>query len=189
MAVTIRHVRPITDDEILELSRQNPGYQFERTAGGELVVAATGSEAGRRSGEVFGQLYAWNLRTGSGVAFDSSTGFRLPDGALWSPDASWVRRDRWQALAPQERRGFAPLCPDVVFEVRSESDALRDLQAKMLGYVANGARLGVLVDPQDRILEVYRPGHETERLRTPGSVALNPELPEFVLNTEPIFRE
>ena len=78
------------------------------------------------------------------VAFDSSTGFRLPDGALLSPDASWVRRDRWQALTPQDRRGFAPLCPDVVFEVRSESDALQDLRKKMLSYIANGTQLGRL---------------------------------------------
>jgi Uma2 family endonuclease len=129
------------------------------------------------------------MRTGSGVAFDSSAGFRLPDGALLSPDASWVRRDRWQALTHQDRRGFAPLCPDVVFEIRSEGDALQDLRTKMLSYIANGAQLGVLVNPQDRALEIYRPGLDPERLGIPESVKLDPELPGFVLDMEPIFAE
>ena len=119
MAITLRYPRPLTDEEVVELARHNPGYQFECSAKGELVVTPRGSESGRRSAELLGQLHAWNRRTSVGVTFDSSTGFKLPDGALLSPDASWMRQARWDALTPEERRGFAPLCPDAVFEIRS----------------------------------------------------------------------
>ncbi|MBX6378593.1 MAG: Uma2 family endonuclease, partial [Clostridia bacterium] len=115
VAIKLDLARRVTDDELLELSERNPGYQFERTAEGRLVVTPTGGKSGRRSGAVFGQLFNWNARMGLGEAFDSSTGFRLPDGSLLSPDASWVRRERWEALTPEEQEGFVPLCPDAVF--------------------------------------------------------------------------
>ncbi len=187
MAVTITPVRPVTDDELLELSERNPGYQFERTAKGELIVTPTGIEGGRRSLELGRQLGNWAIRDGTGVAFDSSTGFRLPDGALLSPDASWVRRERWDALTPEQRRKFGPLCPDAVFEVRSESQSLAELRDKMRAYLANGTRLGVLIDPESRTVEVYRPGREPQIFTDPGTVTLGPELPGFVLDCGPIF--
>jgi Uma2 family endonuclease len=189
MAVTIRHVRPVTDDEILELSRRNPGYQFERTAAGELVVTPTGSESGRREQELAFQVGGWAKRNGRGITFSSSTGFRLADGALVAPDASWVHRDRWEALSEAEREGFAPLCPDAVFELRSKHDSLYELRAKMQNYLTNGARLGVLIDPYEHIVEICRSGRDPELLHAPVSVALDPELPGFVLDTEPIFKE
>ena len=176
-----------TDEDILVLARENPGYQFERSATGELVVTPTGSDAGRRTAELVAQVAAWNRMTGGGVVFDSSTGFRMPDGSLLSPDASWVRRDRWGALTPRERAGFAPLCPDVVFEVRSESDRVSDLQAKMRAYLGNGAGLGVLIDPEARTVSVYRPHREATKLTNPSNLPLDPELPGFILDLEAIL--
>ena len=190
MAIALTLPRPVTDEDLLEFSRRNPGYQFERTAKGELVVTPTGSESGRRSAELLGQLYSWNQRAGAGLVFDSSTGFRLPDGAVFSPDASWVQRPRWDALTPTQRQGFAPLCPDVVFEIRSESDSLYDVQRKMGKYLANGARLGVLVDPRSRTVEIFRPMRPidmVETLQNPDTVPLDPELSGFVLDLKAIF--
>ncbi|BDG59494.1 Uma2 family endonuclease [Caldinitratiruptor microaerophilus] len=187
MAITLRLAHRVTDEEILKLSERNPGYQFERTAEGRLVVTPTGGKSGQRSGEVFGQLYAWNLRTRLGIVFDSSTGFRLRDGSLFCPDASWVRRERWEALTPEEQEGFVPLCPDCVFEVRSKSDTLDELREKMEAYLANGARLAVLIDPDSQTVEVYRPGRKADRHEKPDRVALEPELPQFSLDLGPVF--
>ncbi|MCL6647158.1 MAG: Uma2 family endonuclease [Chloroflexi bacterium] len=187
MAIRLDLARRVSDEELLLLAERNPGYQFERSAKGELVVSPTGGESGRRSVAVAGQLWVWNRRTGLGVAFGSSTGFDLPDGSCLSPDASWVSRGRWEELSPDERKGFAPLCPDAVFEVRSPSNTPAELRAKMRAYLANGARLAVLIDPESRTVEVWRPGREPERYEDPESVALDPELPGFILELEPVF--
>jgi Uma2 family endonuclease len=187
VAVRLDLIRPVTDEELLQLSRRNPGYRFERSAEGRLIVTPAGGESGRRSLEVAGQLRDWNRSAQLGIVFDSSTGFRLPDGSLLSPDASWVRRDRWEALTREEREGFVPLCPDAAFEVRSPSDMLADPREKVQSYLANGARVAVLIDPYARAVEVYRPGREPERHERPDRVALGPELPGFVLELEPVF--
>lgn len=180
-------LRYVTDEELLALSRRNPGYQFERTAEGRLVVTPTGGRGGLRRGEVFRQLATWNHRHRLGLVFDSSTGFRLPDRSVLSPDASWLRRDRWEALTPEEQEGFVPLCPDAAFEVRSPSQTAEELREKMRAYLANGARLAVLVDPYRRTVELYRPGREPERREQPEHVALDPELPGFALELGPVF--
>jgi Uma2 family endonuclease len=182
-------LHPPTDEELRRLSAQNPGYRFERTADGKLVVSPTGGESGRRSAELLLQLGTWNRRTGLGVVFDASTGFLLPDGSCRSPDAAWVPRARWLALSPEERRAFPPLCPDAVFEIRSESDGLSALRTKLEAYLANGARLAVLVDPDRRVVEVFRAGHAPEAHAGVERVALGPELPGFVLEVGPIFAE
>jgi len=187
VALNLRLRTVPSDEELLELSERNPGYQFERSAVGDLIVTPTGSESGRLSGEVFGQLRDWNRQSALGVVFDSSGGFRLPDGAVYAPDASWVQRERWEALAPEQRRTFAPLCPDAVFEITSPSDRLADLQEKMSAYMKNGAHLGVLIDPAGRTVEIYRQGQEPRLLADPGIVTLDPELPGFVLDLGPIF--
>jgi len=189
MAMELDLLRPLTDEELLRLSERNPGYQFERTADGRLVVSPTGSKSGWRSLKVAYQLERWNERTGLGVVFNSSTGFHLPDGSLLSPDASWVARERWEALSPEEQEGFAPLCPDAVFEVRSPSQALGELRRKMEAYLRNGARIGVLLDPYTRTVEVYRPGQQPQRLEAPDRVALDPELPGFALDPRPVFED
>jgi Uma2 family endonuclease len=189
VSVQVDLLRPVTDDEMLRLSERNPGYQFERAADGRLVVTPTGGESGRRSGEVFGQLRAWNIDSGRGEVFDSSTGFLLPDGALFSPDASWVRRDRWTALTPEEREGIVPLCPDAAFEVRSRTQAVEELREKMRAYIRNGARIAVLIDPYRRAVEVYRLGRDTQAYENPKRVELGPELPGFELEPRPIFED
>lgn len=187
MAINLKLRVIPTDDDILDLSRENPGYQFERTATGALVVTPTGGDAGRRTAEGIVQLGGWNQTSGRGVVFDSSTGFRMPDGSLLSPEASWVRRDRWEALTPRQRAGFAPRCPDVVFEVRSESDRLSDLQAKMRAYLVNGAELAVLVDPEERTVSIYRQNRDAAILKNPEHVPLDPELAGLVLDVRAIL--
>jgi Uma2 family endonuclease len=181
MSVTIRQLKPISDDELRDLSERNPGYQLERARDGRLVVTPTGGRSGARSSELNGQLREWNLRSGRGATFDSSTGFHLTDGSVLSPDASWVRRDRWDRLSPRQQETFPPLCPDAVFEVRSQSDAIADVPAKMRAYIENGALLGVLLDLYDRFVELYRPNQSPERVDG-LRVALDPELPGFVLD-------
>jgi len=187
MAILLDLLRSVTDEELRLLSERNPGYQFERTADGRVVVSPTGGRSGRRSGEVIGQLRDWNKRTGLGVVFDSSTAFHLPDGSLLSPDASWMAQERWEALSPDEQEGFAPLCPDAVFEVRSPSQTVQELREKMRAYLRNGARIGVLIDPYARTVEVYRPGKEPERHENSERVALDPELVGFELELGPVF--
>jgi len=181
MAVTIRQARPLTDGELLDLSQRNPGYQMERARDGRLIVTPTGGRSGARSAEVLAQLHHWNRRLDLGVAFDSSTGFSLPDGSILSPDAAWIDAERWNSLSRQEQEAYPPLCPDAVFEVRSKTDAVEYLRAKMQAYIENGARLGVLVDPYDRFVEVYRPDRTPERVDA-AQVALDPELPGLTLD-------
>jgi Uma2 family endonuclease len=186
VAISLRLAAPPDDDQILELSRRNPGYQFERSAAGELIVAPASSEAGRRGAALALQLGRWAERAG-GVVFDSSAGFHLPDGSLLSPDAAWVPKERWAALTPAQQDSFAPLCPDAVFEIASKSDTVARLQAKMRVYLANGARLAVLIDPQRNLVEVYRPDQDVEVFVSPGPVPLDPVLAGFRLGPGPIF--
>src|SRR5262249_4391081 len=150
--------RPMTGDELFEFCSANAELQIERSADGEIIIMPpTGAETGRRNAEITAQLVTWAKRDGRGVAFDSSTGFLLPNGAERSPDAAWVARRRWDALTAEERERFAPLCPDFVLELRSPNDALEDMKTKMVEYMACGARLGWLIDPEERRVHVYRP--------------------------------
>ena len=187
MAVQIDLLHPVTDEELLALSDRNPGYQIERTAEGRLVVSPTKSDGGRRSMEVALQLGIWNRQTGLGIIFDSSTGFAFPDGSCRSPDASWVQRERWYALTREQRRSFAPVCPDAVFEIRSESDSLAELRTKMEAYIGFGAKIGVLIDPEARAVWVYRRGMPAEREDNARQLPLGPELPGFALELGPVF--
>ena len=180
MAITLRETHEITDEELRELSRRNPGYQLERDAEGRLVVTPAGGESGRRTAEVLGQLRDWAREARNGPVFDSSTGFKLPDGSVRSPDAAWVREDRWRALTEDQRETFPPLCPDAVFEIRSRSDLIDDLRAKMQSYIQNGAAVGLLIDPYDRIAEVYRCSSTTGS--SYDRISLEPELPGFALD-------
>ncbi len=187
MAITMTPPKPVTDEDLLEFSRRNPGLQFERNATGEIIVTPTGAKAGWQELELGRQLAQWTRQQGSGLAFGPSTGFKLPDGSVRSPDASWVRRDRWDALTDAQREGFAPLCPEAVFEIASPTDTLAELREKMQAYLANGARLAVLVIPHVRTMEVSRPGKRTSVLTDAHTVALDPELPGFVLELAPLF--
>ena len=187
MSITISPVWEITDEKLMELSERNPGYQFELTHKGELVVTPTGAEGGRVSSEVHRQLSFWNWQIKSGIVFDSSTGFHLSDRSVLSPDASWVKKDRWDALAKEQRQGFGPFCPDAVFEILSISQSLNELQRKMERYTANGAQIAVLIDPFQRTVEIYRPRQKPELIINPTCVSLDPELSGFVLDLAPVF--
>ncbi len=159
----------LTPEQFELLCSENREAVLELDADGRLIaMTPTGSETGSRNGELFFQLKVFANRAGGWKAFDSSTGFRLPDGSVFSPDASLIRLDRWQALSPDERRGFAPLCPDLVAELASPSDegprGLTALRNKMAAYQANGARLGWLLSPQEQAVEVWPASGEPQRL-------------------------
>ncbi len=130
---------------------------------------------------------AWNRQTHLGKSFDSSTGFQLPNGANRSPDASWISIERWDALTSTEQERFVPLCPDFVMELRSASDALAPLQAKLQEYLENGVQLGWLIDPQQQVVEIYRPSQAVEVLQTPIQLSGESVLPGFVLDLSTIF--
>lgn len=143
----------------------NDLYRIERTNQGELrVMSPTGSGTGSRNAEITRQLGNWTREDGRGVAFDSNTGFTLPDGSMLSPDASWMNRGRWKALSDRDRARFSPACPEFVIELRSESDGIKALEAKMELWLENGAELGWLIDPADRSVTIYRPRDEVERM-------------------------
>jgi Uma2 family endonuclease len=179
----------VTQEQFEVLAIANRDLRLERTAQGELIVnPPTGGESGARNRSITGQLDRWyEEHEDLGEAFDSSTGFRLPKGADRSPDASWISREHWEALTPQQRKGFVPLCPDFVVELRSESDSLPKLQAKMREYIDNGARLGWLIDPQNRRVEIYRAGREVEVWENPTNLSGEDILPGFVLNLRRVW--
>jgi Uma2 family endonuclease len=175
-------------DEFFEFCQRNPDVRMERNGAGDLIIMTpAGSESGRRSGEAFYQLTAWSKQNGTGVTFDASTGFGLPKGGERSPDASWVLRTRWDALTEAERNKYAPLAPDFVIEVRSESERLPQLREKMQEYADNGVRLGWLIDPFQRRVEIYRPGEAPVGIDNPTTISGNPELPGFTLELAPIW--
>lgn len=173
----------LTDEQFFDLCQHNRDLRFERTASGEiLIMPPTGGETSNRNFEIAVQLGIWNKQNNLGKAFDSNGGFTLPNGAVRAPDVSWVRRERWEALTPQQRRKFLPLCPDFVVELRSPSDSLKETQEKMQEYINNGARLGWLIDPQTRRVEIYRPNQDVEILENPATVSGEDVLPGFVLD-------
>lgn len=178
----------LTEEQFIVLCQENPELRLELSAQGELIIMPpTGSAGGWRSGEVFGSLRTWAKKDQTGLSFDSSTGFTLPNGAIRSPDASWILRERWTALAKAQREKFAPICPDFVAEVRSQSDKLPDLLDKMQEYLDNGARLGWLIDPLDKRAYIYRPGQPVDTLESPEVVSGDSVLPGFVFQIQELW--
>jgi Uma2 family endonuclease len=192
MTSIILNLKPalvLNDEQFYLLCHSNPDIRFEQTAAGELVIMSpTGGISGNRNFSLLGQLWLWTEQDGTGVGFDSSTGFKLANGANRSPDAAWIRRDRWETLTPTQQEKFPPIAPDFVIELRSVSDELAPLQAKMCEYCDNGVRLGWLINPQDRQVEIYRLGQEVEILDAPDALSGEEVLPEFVLRLEQIWR-
>ena len=177
-----------TDDEFVEIVAANKDLRLELSSQGELsIMSPTGGETGDRNQELGGQVWFWNRQNGLGKAFDSSTGFKLPNGATRSPDVSWIKMERWNALTPEQRKRFLPLCPDFVIELVSESDDLADTQAKMREYIANGLRLGWLINPKNKQVEIYRQNQEIEILQSPANLSGEDLLPGFILDLQPIF--
>jgi Uma2 family endonuclease len=191
LPVTIR-LQPVinlTDDQLLELCQQNRELRIERTAQGELLIMPpTGGETSDRNAELNMQLRLWAKHEQTGIAFDSSGGFLLPNGAMRSPDAAWVRRARLTNLTQEQKQKFLPICPDFVIELRSPSDRLSTLQAKMEEYIQNGAALGWLIDPQDRRVYIYRPERPVEWLENPTTLSGDAVLVGFVLNLQEIWQ-
>ena len=189
-AVTLQIPKSLkfTDDKFVEMVAANKDLRLELSSQGELsIMSPTGGETGDRNLELGGQVWFWNRQNGLGKAFDSSTGFKLPNGATRSPDVSWIKIERWNALTPEQRKRFLPLCPDFVIELVSESDDLADTQAKMREYIANGLRLGWLINPKNKQIEIYRPNQEIEVLQSPTSLSGEDVLPGFILDLQPIF--
>jgi Uma2 family endonuclease len=178
----------MSDEQFFALCQKHRDLQFERSATGELILMPpTGGSTGKRNSTINFQFQVWNRRQRWGEVFDSSTGFILPNGATRSPDVSWLISGRWDILLPEQQERFIPLCPDFVLELRSPSDRLDRIQAKMREYIDNGARLGWLIDPQRQIVEIYRPHCEVEILESPETVSGEDVLPGFVLELAEIF--
>ncbi len=174
--------REPTDHDLFEICQLNRDWRIERSSDGEIIaILPTGGRTGHRNFELIRIFGAWAAAEGSGVAFDSSTGFILPNGAERSPDLAWVSRARWDALADEEKEEFPPLCPDFVVELRSRADSLATLRDKMREYIANGARLGWLIDPIERRVYVYQPPDDEICLNDPESVSAAPVLLGFRL--------
>ncbi|WP_044208929.1 Uma2 family endonuclease [Coleofasciculus chthonoplastes] len=187
----VLHLHPVinlTDDQFFEFCQINRDLRIERTATGELLIMPpTGTETGGRNFRLNGQLYNWTEQDGTGIGFDSSTGFTLPNGAERSPDAAWVKLERWNTLTPEQQQKFAPICPDFVIELRSASDNLTPLKTKMQEYINNGALLGWLIDCKKRQVYIYRPGVAMECLDNPATISGESVLPGFVLDLSKIW--
>lgn len=182
-------LKKISDDDFFEFCRLNREWRIERTSNGDLIfMSPTGGETGRRNFALIVSFGQWVMKDATGEGFDSSTGFTLPNGSKRSPDLSWVKLSRWNALSDEERKQFPPLCPDFVVELRSQSDSLAELQAKMEEYIANGAQLGWLIDPTAKNVYVYRPQTEAECLHDPATLAGEPLLPGFVLSLQELWK-
>ena len=178
----------LTDDAFYALCRANPEVKFERTSVGELIVMPpTGGETGNRNAKLTIRLGNWAEADGTGITFDSSTGFKLPNGANRSPDAAWILLTRWETLTPEQRCRFPPIAPDFVIELRSDTDSLTTTQSKMEEYIDNGVRLGWLLNPQDQQVEIYRQGQDKEVLSNPISLSGEEVLPGFVLELRGIL--
>lgn len=187
VALDLHSVR-LTDDQFYQLCQDNDDLRLELTAEGELIIMPpTGGSTGSRNATITARVTVWAEKDGTGLSFDSSTMFILPNGAKRSPDASWVSRERWDALSEEERDKFVPLCPDFVAELRSPSDSLSFLQDKMDEYISNGAGLGFLLDPKAKRVYVYRPSKPVESLDNPQTVSGDPVLPGFVLDLKDIW--
>jgi Uma2 family endonuclease len=179
----------MTDDQFFEFCQINRDLRIERTAKGDLIIMTpAGGETSWRNSELVTALNIWAKQDGTGVVFDSSGGFILPNGATRAPDATWVKRSRLAVLTPAEKKKFLPLCPDFAIELRSPTDRLEDLQAKMQEYVDNGLKLGWLIDPEEKRVYVYMPHSQVECLKNPSEISGDPILLGFALDLEQIWR-
>lgn len=183
VTVNLQPFLELTDNQFEQICNNNRDLKFERTAkGGLVVMSLTGGDTGERNAELNGQLWLWNRQDRLGHLYDSSTGFRLPNGAIRSPDAAWVSQARWEALTPEQRQKWVRLCPDFVVELKSASDEIEDLRLKMQEYIDNGLQLGWLIDPETQTVEVYRANQPVESLSNPTEISAEDIMPGFVLS-------
>ncbi len=174
---------PYTPEEFARFCADYPDLRAELTAQGEMIIMPpAGDESSSRNANLTADLVVWNRTAWLGKVFDSSAGFLFPDGAIRSPDTSWVAHSRWDALPPEQKGRFAPLCPDFVAELLSPTDRLAATQAKMREYITNGVRLAWLLNPRDKTAEIYRLGRDVEVLTHPLSLSGEDVLPGFTLD-------
>ncbi|MEM6432620.1 MAG: Uma2 family endonuclease [Cyanobacteria bacterium P01_D01_bin.115] len=183
---TIINLEPLTHTltrlQFQHLCQRNPELQLERSPQGELVIMSpVGGESGNQEATLITKVGIWNEQTQLGYVFSSSTIFSLPNGGDRSPDVAWVAKARWEALSPEDREAFPPLCPDFVIELRSRSDRLPPLQAKMQEYLDSGLQLGWLINPQNQQVEIYRRDRNAEVLSLPATLSGEAVLPGFQL--------
>ena len=185
----VRNIFELSDEQFYQLCRRHPNIHFERSAIGELIIMPpTGGVSGNRNFSLTTQLGRWVDRHPElGVGFDSSTCFKLPSGADRAPDGAWVSIDRWNALTPEQQEKFPPLAPDFVIELRSRTDSLETLRSKMLEYQSNGVLLGILINPQDKQVELYRSNGAVEVLTSPMEVDCSAVLPGFAIKLTSIL--
>ena len=185
---TLEFKLQLTDEQFWQLCQDNSEWRFERTATGELIIMPpTGGTTSDRNADLTYQLRAWSRQNNLGISFDSNGCFTLPKGGDRSPDASWIRLERWNTLTPQQQERFVPLCPDFVVELLSPSDSLEKTRAKMQEYIDNGALLGWLINRKLRQVEIYRPNQEVEILDNPNTVSGEDILPGFILDLTTIW--
>jgi Uma2 family endonuclease len=188
LTLNLNPIIQLTGEQFYELCVKNRNLRLERNFQGELVIIPpTGGETGKRNLNLCFQLASWNQQKHLGEAFDSSTGFTLPNGAVRSPDLSWVEKSRWDALTQEQREKFIPLCPDFALELISPSDTLKESQEKMQEYRSNGCKLGWLINRKKQEVEVYRLGQEVEVLQSPQTLLGEDVLPGFVLDLRDIW--
>jgi Uma2 family endonuclease len=188
VAVNLPTVAPMTQQEFYDFCRANCDLRIERTANGDVVIMPPAfADTGNRNFNIAAQLYNWIEQDGTGIGFDSSAGFTLPSGATRSPDAAWIKLERWHQLTEAEKASFAPICPDFVIELRSASDSLASLQAKLKEYIVNGAALGWLIDRKNRTVHIYRPDQTPVVRNTPETIYGDPELPGLALQMAKIW--
>ena len=180
----------MTDEVFQALAAGNPDLRLEMTASRDLeIMSPCGSETSEKNLDLSSQLWNWTKKKGRGLGhgYDSSGGFILPNGAIRSPDASWVAKKRWESRTPVPHEVFFRLCPDFVVEIRSQSDRPYRIRKKMLEYIDQGARLGWFIDPTNGKVEIYRPGRAVEKLLRPSTLSGEDVLPGFVLDLKEIL--
>ena len=182
LTVSFPAIAPMTREEFYRFCEANRDLHIEQTAEGEVVIMPPAfSDTGNRNFNITAYLWVWTEQDGTGLGFDSSSGFTLPNGAMRSPDVAWIKAQRWNALSDAEKSSFAPICPDFVIELRSASDRLNGLQEKMKEYIDNGVLLGWLIDRKHRNVHIYRPNKAVEIIEEPSVMKGDPELPGFSL--------
>jgi Uma2 family endonuclease len=188
---TILKLEPVihlSSEQFTSICHANPEAKLELTSKGELVIVSpTGGESGIRNIKISALLYLWTEKDGTGVAFDSSTMFRLPNQAFRSPDGAWIKLDRWNTLTDRQKRTFPPIIPDFIIELRSPSDSLKELREKMQEYIDNGVRLGWLIDPSNKQVEIYRIDRTFEIIANPTQLEGESVLPGFILSLDGIL--
>ena len=188
ITVNFNSIIDISDEQFFQLCIRNSDTKFERNPNGEIIIMPpTGGETGRRNAKLITQFTIWNEQTKLGEVFDSSTGYTLPNKANRSPDVSWIKQERWDSLTPQQREKFISLAPDFALELVSPSDSLVNVRAKMREYLDNGVKLGWLINPKAKQIEIYRLGQDVELLNSPRSILGEDVLPGFILDLTDIL--